>query len=188
MEERPVVVIGAGPQGLAAAAHLVERGAEVLVLEAGDGPAAAVAEWSHVRLFSAWPELVDEAAARLLAPTGWTPPTAGYPTGGAWVEQYLAPLARVLGDRVRYGARVVGVSRRGRDRLVSAGREDQPFTVLVADPAGEYRLEARAVVDASGTWRRPGPAGADGLPAIGETAAADVGSGHLPAAVGARGG
>ena len=175
MEERPVVVIGAGPQGLAAAAHLVERGAEVLVLEAGDGPAAAVAEWSHVRLFSAWPELVDEAAARLLAPTGWTPPRAGYPTGGAWVEQYLAPLARVLGDRVRYGARVVGVSRRGRDRLVSAGREDQPFTVLVADPAGEYRLEARAVVDASGTWRRPGPAGADGLPGIGETAAADVG-------------
>ncbi len=118
---------------------------------------------------------VDDAAARLLEPTGWQPPTSGYPTGGAWIEQYLAPLAGVLGDRVRYGARVVGVSRRGRDRLVSAGREDQPFTVLVAGPDGEYRIEARAVVDASGTWGRPGPAGADGLPAIGEIAAADVG-------------
>jgi len=47
-----VVVIGAGPQGLAAAAHLIERGIEPLVLEAGTGPASAVAEWSHVRLFS----------------------------------------------------------------------------------------------------------------------------------------
>jgi len=80
-----------------------------------------------------------------------------------------------LGDRVRYGARVVGVSRRGRDRLVSTGRQDQPFTVLVSGSGGEYRVEARAVVDASGTWGRPGPAGADGLPAMGETAAAELG-------------
>ena len=68
MSDLPVVVIGAGPQGLAAAAHLLERGLEPLVLEAGHGPASAVAEWGHVRLFSAWPELVDQAAARLLAP------------------------------------------------------------------------------------------------------------------------
>ena len=171
----PVVVIGGGPQGLAAAAHLVERGLEPLVLEAGAGPAAAVQEWSHVRLFSPWPELVDDAAARLLEPTGWHPPTSGYPTGGAWIEQYLAPLAGPVGARVRYGARVVGVSRRGRDRLVSTGRQDQPFTVLVSGSGGEYRVEARAVVDASGTWGRPGPAGADGLPARGETAAAELG-------------
>src|SRR4051812_21716822 len=118
----PVVVIGGGPQGLAAAAHLMERGLEPLVLEAGAGPAAAVREWSHARLFSPWPELVDDAASRLLVPTGWQAPTSGYPTGGAWIEQYLAPLDGVLGDRVWYGARVVGVSRRGRDRLVSAGR------------------------------------------------------------------
>jgi thioredoxin reductase len=173
---RPVVVIGAGPLGLAAAAHLVERGLMPLVLEQGSGPASAVAEWSHVRLFSAWPELVDQAAARLLAPTGWTPPEVGYPTGGEWIDDYLAPLASALAEHVRYDARVVAVSRKGRDRLVDAGRAEQPFTVHVTSADGaEERIEARAVIDASGTWRRPSPAGADGIPALGERAATAAG-------------
>jgi thioredoxin reductase len=87
----------------------------------------------------------------------------------------------VLGGRIRYGARVTGVSRRGRDRLVDGGRAGQPFTVHVTWPDGrESRLEARAVIDASGTWERPAPAGADGLPALGERAAADLLSYRLP--------
>ena len=171
----PVAVVGAGPQGLAAAAHLLERGIEPLVLEAGDASASAVRQWAHVRLFSSWSELVDPAAARLLAVSGWQRPGEGYPTGAEWVEAYLAPLAEALGDRVRYGTRVTGVSRRGRDRLVSSGRGEQPFTVHVTTPAGEQRLDARAVVDASGTWTQPGPAGADGLPALGERLAAAQG-------------
>src|SRR6187431_1681558 len=126
MSDLPVVVVGAGPQGLAAAAHLLERGETPLVLEAGDGPAFSVGQWAHVRLFSPWPELVDAAAARLLTAAGWTAPGSGYPTGGEWITSYLGPLAHRLGDRVRYGARVTGVSRRGRDRLVSAGRAEQP--------------------------------------------------------------
>lgn len=175
MTELPVVVIGAGPLGLAAAAHLLERGLEPLVLEAGDGPASAVTEWGHVRLFSSWPELVDEAAARLLARSGWTAPESGYPTGTEWVARYLRPLADALGDRVRCRARVTGVSRKGRDRLVDAGRGEQPFSVHVAGPGGgEHRLQARAVIDASGTWRQPNPVGADGLPALGERAAAGL--------------
>ncbi|MDH2413044.1 NAD(P)-binding domain-containing protein [Nocardioides sp. CER19] len=175
MSDLPVVVIGAGPQGLAAAAHLLERGLDPIVLESGRGPGAAVAEWGHVRLFSEWSELVDQAAARLLERTGWTAPTSGYPTGAEWVEQYLAPLGKVLGERVRYDARVTGVSRKGRDRLVDADRGEQPFTIHLTDAAGnESRLEARAVIDASGTWRKPNPAGADGLPALGETANSDL--------------
>jgi thioredoxin reductase len=174
--ELPVVVIGAGPQGLAAAAHLLERGIEPLVLEAGDGPASAVAEWGHVRLFSPWPELVDPAAERLLAPGGWAAPGRGYPTGAEWVAGYLRPLADALDGRVKYGTRVIGVSRQGRDRLVDAGRDNQPFSIHVAGPdGGEEKLRARAVIDASGTWRQPNPAGADGLPALGELAAAERG-------------
>jgi thioredoxin reductase len=173
MSSVPVVVIGAGPEGLAAAAHLLERGMTPLVLEQGKGPASAVAQWGHVRLFSRWPELVDSAATRLLAPTGWQEPETGFPTGQEWIDEYLAPLATALSEYVRYDAKVIGVSRRGRDRLVDADRADQPFTIHIANAAGtEERLEARAVVDASGTWRKPNPAGADGLPAIGESAAA----------------
>ncbi|MFI6858483.1 NAD(P)-binding domain-containing protein [Streptomyces sp. NPDC050421] len=169
----PVVVIGAGPAGLAAAAHLLGRGIEPLVLEAGPTAATAVRGWSHVRLFSTWSELTDAAAEKLLAPAGWVKPDADtYPTGGDWAERYLQPLADVLGDKVCYGTTVTGVSRLGRDRIVDADREQQPFTLrLTRADGGEERILARAVIDASGTWSTPGPIGADGLPALGERAA-----------------
>ncbi|MFC8958047.1 NAD(P)-binding domain-containing protein [Streptomyces sp. NPDC057101] len=181
-DQLPVVVVGAGPAGLAAAAHLVDRGLEPLVLEAGIRAGAAVREWSHVRLFSAWGEVTDPVAERLLAPTGWVKPDPDtYPTGGDWAAAYLQPLADVLGDRIRLDARVTGVSRTGRDRVVDADREQQPFTVHVRYGDGrEERVLARAVIDASGTWTAPGPAGGDGLPALGERAAADRISYRVP--------
>ncbi|MFB7249162.1 FAD-dependent oxidoreductase [Microbacterium sp. NPDC056234] len=181
MSELPVVVIGAGPQGLAAAAHLSERGVAVAVVERGDGPGAAVSEWGHVRLFSAWPELTDAAARRLLEPTGWTAPASGYPTGADWVREYLAPLATALGDVVRYGTTVTAVTRRGRDKVVDAGRKSQPFIVHTRSADGtDARLLARAVIDASGTWTQPNPAGADGFAAVGETAASGRISYRIP--------
>ncbi|MET8698021.1 NAD(P)-binding domain-containing protein [Kitasatospora sp. NPDC004723] len=171
--ELPVVVIGAGPIGLAAAAHLIEQGIEPLVLEAGPSAATAVREWAHVRLFSPWAEVVDPAAEKLLAPTGWVRPDgAAYPSGGDWAELHLQPLADVLGERVRYDSRVTGVARAGRDRIVDSGRDEQPFTVHIEHADGrEERVLARAVIDASGTWSTPNPLGADGLPALGERAA-----------------
>ncbi|GAA3034458.1 NAD(P)-binding domain-containing protein [Kitasatospora albolonga] len=166
----PVLVIGAGPAGLAAAAHLIERGLDVAVAESGAAAGAAVREWGHVRLFSTWSELVDPAAAKLLAPTGWTSPDhTTYPTGADWAELYLQPLADALGGRVRYGTTVTGVARAGRDRVVDSGRTEQPFTVHLTTADGtEQRLAASAVIDASGTWTTPAPLGADGLPALGE--------------------
>ncbi|MET9829469.1 FAD-dependent oxidoreductase [Streptomyces sp. NPDC006385] len=181
-DQLPVVVIGAGPVGLAAAAHLVERGIEPLVLESGPSAGTAVREWAHVRLFSPWAEVTAPAAEKLLAPTGWVRPDgAAYPTGGDWAEQYLQPLADVLGDKVRYGATVTGVARAGRDRIVDAGRDEQPFTVHVETTDGrEERITARAVIDASGTWSTPSPLGANGLPALSEKTAADHISYRVP--------
>ncbi|MFI6006265.1 FAD-dependent oxidoreductase [Streptomyces sp. NPDC051366] len=179
----PVVVIGAGPVGLAAAAHLVERGLTPLVLEAGPSAGTATRDWSHVRLFSTWAEVVDPAAEKLLAPTGWTASDgATYPTGGDWAEKYLAPLADVLGEqRVRYDTTVTGVSRAGRDRVVDADRDAQPFTVHLTTADGrEERIFAAAVIDASGTWSTPSPLGGDGLPALGEKTAADRISYRVP--------
>lgn len=184
----PVVVIGAGPTGLAAAARLAERGMPAVVLEAGSGPAAAVASWGHVRLFSPWSMLVDGAARALLVATGWQEPDgSGYPTGSEWIEAYLAPLAAALGDgiEVRFGQRVVGVARRGHDLMADAvpgdagqsggGRADEPWVVRVEGVEGERRLLARAVLDASGTLGTPSPLGADGMPARGESAARAAG-------------
>jgi len=181
MSELPVVVIGAGPQGLAAAAHLVERGLDAVVVERGATAGAAVGEWGHVRLFSAWPELTDAAGRRLLEPTGWVAPTGGYPTGAEWVDGYLAPLAATLGDRVLYGTTVTGIARQGRDKVVDSGRKSQAFVIHAVDQDGrDGRILAKSVIDASGTWTLPNPAGADGFAAVGEAAAAERISYRIP--------
>ena len=169
----PVVVIGAGPAGLAAAAHLRSRDLPVVVLEAGPAAGAAVTEWGHVRLFSSWAELIDPIARQLLATTDWTAPDPDrYPIGAEWVAHYLQPLADALGV-VRYGATVTGVARQSRDRLVSSGRDDAPFTLHVTTADGPAHVTASAVIDASGTWTGPNPLGGDGVPAIGERDAAE---------------
>jgi thioredoxin reductase len=168
----PVVVIGAGSVGLAAAAHLLERGLTPLILEAGGEPGANIAQWRHVRLFTPWCLALDPAALRLLSATGWTPPNPdALPTGGELLEGYLRPLAATpaIASRLRLGHRVVGIARQDLDKVRSPGRERLPFVVRVRTRSGaEHEVEAAAVIDASGTWTHPNPLGANGLPALGE--------------------
>ncbi|MFI6213267.1 NAD(P)-binding domain-containing protein [Nocardia brasiliensis] len=173
VNDLPVVVVGAGPIGLAAAAELRERGLIPLVFERGDTAGAAIAQWNHVRVFSRWGELIAPAARRLLDTTGWTAPDAdAYPTGQQWVRDYLAPLATALGDVVQLGVEVTGVARRGRDRIVDAGRDTEPLSVHVRRADGsEDRVLAQAIIDASGTWTTPNPLGGEGLAALGESRA-----------------
>jgi hypothetical protein len=171
----PVAVIGAGPVGLAAAAHLLERGLQPLVFEAGTAVGASIREWGHVRVFSPWQFDVDPVAAALLERHGWTAPdAAGYPTGDEIVARYLEPLAATpeIAPTLRLSANVLGVARAGIDKLKDGGREDAPFELLVDERGVERRYLARAVIDASGTWTRPNPLGA-GMPASGEAALRD---------------
>jgi hypothetical protein len=171
----PVVVIGAGPVGLAAAAHLLSRGLTPLILEAGPSAGANMVKWSHVRLFSPWKYNVDKAAAALLAESGWdSPDPDSYPTGGELVREYLQPLAERLAPQIRLNARVSSLSRQGFDKMKSAGRERAPFLVqfTTANGVEEYVL-AQAVIDASGSYANPNPLGAAGVPALGERATAD---------------
>jgi Pyridine nucleotide-disulphide oxidoreductase len=174
----PVAVVGAGPVGLATAAHLLDRGLEPLVLEAGAAVGASIAEWRHVRLFSPWRVNLDPASLRLLTAAGWRPPDPDeLPTGADLLDRYLRPLAALpaLAAHVRVRHRVVTVTRQGVDKVNSAGRGDLPFAVRVHTPDGERDLLARAVVDASGTWGQPNPLGAGGIPAIGEPRAGAAG-------------
>ena len=172
----PVVVIGAGPVGLAAAAHVLQRDLTPLVFEAGPGAGAGMRRWGHVRMFSPWRYAVDGAAAALLERRGWVRPDAdAYPTGRDVVEQYLEPLAGVpeLAPHIRFGTRVVAVTRHHHDLMKDGARADSPFVVRVAGRDGEHDVLARAVIDASGTIESPAALGSSGLPAVGERAAAD---------------
>jgi cation diffusion facilitator CzcD-associated flavoprotein CzcO len=168
----PVAVIGAGPVGLAAAAHLILRGEIPIIFESGREIGSSIRSWGHVRLFSPWQYNIDKASAELLAATGWQAPSPGdLPTGNDLVEHYLEPLASIpsLRRHIHLGARVIAVGRRGLDRMKNTGREQEPFVVhVMTEEWGEMVYEVRAVIDASGTWKSPNPIGSGGIPVPGE--------------------
>ncbi len=171
----PVVIIGAGPVGLAAAAQALTRRLTPVVFEAGPSAGAGIRQWGHVRMFSPWKFNVEAASATLLERQGWTRPDGeAFPTGRELVEQYLEPLAATpeLAPHIRYATRVVRVARQGHDLMKDGTRAAAPFVVRVEGPDGEQDVLASAVLDASGTTTGPGALGASGLPAIGERAAA----------------
>ena len=153
LESLPVAVIGGGPVGLAAAAHLLSRGLPVKIYEAGPAVGCNVRDWGHVRVFTPWRYCVDQAATMLLNRYGWRLPAAGdYPTGAELVSFYLEPLAATpeLAAVIETNARVTAISRQGLDKVVSHGRETRPFVLAVASKKGIRRDLARAIIDALG--------------------------------------
>jgi hypothetical protein len=145
---------------------------------------ASLAQWRHVRLFSPWCYDLDAAAARMLQAAGWTqPPANELPTGQELLDRYLRPLATLpaLAPHLRLRQRVTAIARRGMDKIHTPGREAQPFLARVQAADGqETEVQARAVIDASGTWNQPNPLGASGLPALGEGTVGDRITGGLP--------
>jgi hypothetical protein len=185
----PVAIIGAGPVGLAAAAHLVQRGIRPLVFEQGSSVGATLLEWGHVRVFSPWRYNIDAAARALLDRSGWTAPSPdGLPTGCEIVRDYLAPLAALpeIAPNLKLGSTVTAITRQGHDKVSNEGREGSPFLIRYEDAGGEHRVLVRAVIDASGTWSQPNPIGIDGLPVPGECEAAGRVAYGIPDVVGAE--
>ncbi|MDZ4232362.1 MAG: FAD-dependent oxidoreductase [Dietzia sp.] len=186
----PVAIIGAGPVGLAAAAHLLERGIDVVVLEAGETSGSSIRRWGHTRLFSSWRHLIDPAARRLLEDAGWTEPADldQMPTGQELIDEYLEPLAALdpLASRIRLSTRVAAVGKDGIDRTRTEGRANTPFLLQIQDAEGmTAELRARAVIDASGTYETPNPLASTGLELPGGAGIADRVSHALPDVAGA---
>ncbi|REE81566.1 pyridine nucleotide-disulfide oxidoreductase [Paenibacillus taihuensis] len=165
-EKLPVAIIGGGPVGLAAAAHLVTKGESFILFEAAAQVAGNMKSWSHVRVFSPWQYNIDKAARQLLEASGWSSPDKdGLPTGGQIIEEYLAPLAELpeIKPNIRFNTTVTSVSRKGISKIKTANREKMPFVLHVLENGENKVYEAKAVIDASGTWSSPNPAVSEGV-------------------------
>jgi thioredoxin reductase len=175
-DDLPIAIVGAGPIGLAMAAHLVGCGKPFVVLEAGPEAGHAIRQWQHVRLFTEWESNIDEEAEQLLLGAGWQAPAGGtIPTGGDLLRDYLVPLSLLpaIQPHLRFRSRVTAVTRRGLDKLKTEKRGERPFLLQVGTADGEHLVEARAVIDASGTWFANNPLHSADIWTAAELAAAD---------------
>ncbi|MFD2003883.1 FAD-dependent oxidoreductase [Peribacillus frigoritolerans] len=162
----PVAIIGGGPVGLATAAHLLKKGEKFIVLEAGDSVGSSMLEWGHVRMFSPWQYNIDQAAKELLENAGWTSPDEeALPTGRELVEEYLLPLSNLpeIKEQVMLQAKVVGVAKKAHDKLKTGKRDTVPFQLYVEVNGDTTVIEAKAVIDSSGTWTNPNPILSNGI-------------------------
>ncbi len=161
-----VAIIGGGPVGLAAAAHLLKKGEKFIVLEAGDSVGSSMLEWGHVRMFSPWQYNIDQTAKELLEKSGWTSPNQeALPTGRELVEEYLLPLSNLpeINENILLQAKVVGVAKKAHDKLKTGKRDTVPFQLYVEVNGDTTVIEAKAVIDSSGTWSNPNPILSNGI-------------------------
>lgn len=171
-ESLPVAIVGGGPAGLAAAAHLAVRHVPFILFESGESVASNILSWQHVRVFSPWRYNIDKAAKELLSASGWTGPDENaLPTGKELYEHYFRPLSNLPGLKpfIQTKSKVMAIGRKNMDKMKSWGREEWPFVIQVHHKNEGVRFyEASAVIDASGTWNNPNPVGAGGVFAVGE--------------------
>ncbi len=172
LQNLPVAIIGAGPVGLAAAAHLTLRNQPFILFEAGKTVASNVLTWKHVRIFSPWKYNIDKAARELLSAHGWVSPEDGLlPTGEEIYSKYLKPLSETAHIQrfLHLDSRVVSVGRKNQDKMKTFGREALPFVIQVSHHEMQIKqYEAKAIIDTSGTWSNPNPIGSGGTYAQGE--------------------
>ncbi len=167
----PIAIIGGGPVGLAAAAHLLDSKQPFILFESGKSVGANILSWGHVKVFSPWKYNIDKVAEKWLIHYGISiPDKEEIPLGKQLVSDYLQPLSELPGikENIHLDAKVLTVGRTNLDKVKTLGREKSPFSIQV-DEAGKIRVyQAKAVIDASGTWHNPNPMGSGGVFAIGE--------------------
>ena len=166
-----MAIIGAGPVGLAAAAHLSVRNQPFLLFEAGNTVASNILSWKHIRVFSPWKYNIDKAARQLLEQTNWkSPDDEALATGEELYEQYFKPLSELpaIKPHIFLRSKVVAIGRSGIDKMKTTGRNNLPFVVQVFHEDKIEQHEVKAVIDASGTWNSPNPIGSGGTFAAGE--------------------
>lgn len=167
----PVAIIGGGPVGLAAAAHLTKRNIPFVLFELGNAVGENLLSWGHVQLFSQWKYNLDKVAEELLLQTNWvSPDKEKLPTGKEMVDDYFLPLANhpSIKPHIHLNAKVVSVGRKGLDKMKTSNRDDKHFVLKVKMNNQIKYVESKAVIDASGTWNQPNPIGAGGTFAEGE--------------------
>lgn len=173
-----VLIIGAGPIGIAAAAHALNQGLKPIIIEKGESAGHAIAAWGHVRVFTPWKYLVDKAVQPLLEKTGWQyPDKEALPSGQEIVERYLIPAAQTpeLSALIQYQTEVIAVAKTDLSKASSSDRDSVGYRIHIKTSTGQFQtLLADAVIDASGTWSTPNPIGLDGLPVAGERENTDL--------------
>lgn len=166
IKDLPVIIIGAGPIGLAAASQLAIRGQKFIIIETGSEIGHNIRKWKHVRLFSSWQYNIDKAAKELLNRHDWKEPNPeGLPLGKELLSDYLEPLAQLpeIEPYLSLNSKVVSVSRKGIDKMKTKDRENQPFVLYVENDKRTKRIEAKAVIDSTGTWGNPNPINSEGI-------------------------
>ena len=167
-----IIIIGAGPVGLSAAAQVLLRGLTPIIIEKGQNAGDAMSQWGHVEVFTPWKYVVDKQLKALLLASGWQPPEEDLlPTGKQIVDEYLIPAANLpqLAKAIHFNHEVVAVSKTNLSKSSSEGREEAGYSVHIKHADGQRsNITGDAVIDASGTWNSPNPIGLDGLPIPGE--------------------
>jgi cation diffusion facilitator CzcD-associated flavoprotein CzcO len=167
----PIAIIGAGPVGLAVAAHLSKNNQNFIIFEGEKSVGANILTWGHVKVFSPWEYNIDKLSEELLVKNGITIPNKKeVPFGKQLVSDYLKPLSEipVINQNLHLNTKVLSVGRKGLDKMKNANREKLPFSIQVNENGSFKIYEAKAVIDASGTWQNPNPVGSGGVFAIGE--------------------
>lgn len=132
--DAPVVVIGAGQSGLAAARVLDKLNVPAMLLEAGDRPVGS------------WPRYYD--SLRLFSPAGFSS-MSGMPFRGD-PDRY--PARDEVADYLERYAAGIPIEIQTNTRVMTVRQEDREFVVTTADGR---ELQAVGIVAASGSFSNP---------------------------------